>query len=90
MIVAGVSTVFGFTTMLGWAYYSEQSVRYVLGASAARPFQWIYCILAASGAVFAVKPLWDWGDIFMGLMILPNLVGLVGLRRVVKEMSRRS
>jgi AGCS family alanine or glycine:cation symporter len=90
VIVAGVSAIFGFTTMLGWAYYGEQSVRYVFGASAAKPFQWIYCILAAAGAVFAVKPLWDWGDIFMGLMVLPNLVGLVGLRRVVKEMSQRS
>jgi len=88
LIVAGVSAIFGFTTMLGWAYYCEQAVRYVFGADATKPFLWIYCALAAAGAVFEVKPLWDWGDIFIGLMVLPNLVGLVGLRRVVKEMSR--
>jgi len=90
LIVAGVSAIFGFTTMLGWAYYCEQAVRYVLGAVATKPFLWIYCALAATGAVFEVKPLWDWGDIFIGLMILPNLIGLVGLRHVVKEMSRSS
>lgn len=89
-IVAGVSAVFGFTTMLGWAYYTEQAVRYVLGAMAAKPWQWIYCALAAAGAVFEVKPLWDWGDIFIGLMVFPNVIGLVGLRRVVRETSRPS
>ena len=45
-------------------------------------------VLAAVGAVFEVKPLWDWSDIFFGLMVLPNVIGLVGLRRVVREMSR--
>jgi AGCS family alanine or glycine:cation symporter len=88
LVVAGVSVVFGFTTMLGWAYYTEQAVRYVLGAVAARPWQVVYCVLAAFGAVFEVKPLWDWSDIFFGLMVFPNIIGLVSLRRVVREMSR--
>ena len=88
MIIIIVSALFGFTTMVGWAYYCEQSLRYIGGIRFSIPFRWIYCGLAGVGAIFQVKPLWDWADIFIGFMVFANLIALVALRGEVKKMSQ--
>ena len=85
MIIIIVSALFGFTTMVGWAYYCEQSLRYIGGIRFSIPFRWIYCGLAGVGAIFQVKPLWDWADIFMGFMVFANLIALVALRGEIKK-----
>ena len=87
MIIIIVSALFGFTTMVGWAYYCEQSLRYIGGIRFSIPFRWIYCGLAGVGAIFQVKPLWDWADIFMGFMVFANMVALVGLSGEVRKLS---
>ena len=73
--------------MVGWAYYCEQCLRFAGGINLSIPFRWIYCILAGLGAIFQVKPLWDWADIFMGFMVFANLVALVGLSGEVRKIS---
>jgi len=88
MIIIIVSALFGFTTMVGWAYYCEQSLRYIGGIRFSIPFRWLYCGLAGVGAIFQVKPLWDWADIFMGFMVFANLIALVALRGKIKKMSQ--
>jgi len=89
LIIVLASVMFGFTTMVSWAYYGEQSLRFVFGLKISLPYRWIYCILACIGAIFEVKPLWDLGDIFFGLMIFPNLLALVGLSGVVSKLSMK-
>ena len=88
VIIIIVSTLFGFTTMVGWAYYCEQSLRHIGGIKFSIPFRWIYCGLAGLGAMFQVKPLWDWADIFIGLMVYANLIALIALRNEVKTISQ--
>ena len=88
VIIIIVSTLFGFTTMVGWAYYCEQSLRHIGGIKFSIPFRWIYCGLAGLGAMFQVKPLWDWADIFIGLMVFANLIALIALRNKVKTISQ--
>jgi AGCS family alanine or glycine:cation symporter len=83
-----VSALFGFTTMVGWAYYCEQALRHIGGIKFSIPFRWIYCGLAGLGAMFQVKPLWDWADIFIGLMVFANLIALIALRNEVKTISQ--
>ena len=87
IIIVVVSALFGFTTMVGWAYYCEQSLRFLGGIKLSIPFRWVYCGLAALGAIFQVKPLWDWADIFMGFMVLAHLTALVKLSSEVKKIS---
>jgi len=88
VIIIIVSALFGFTTMVGWAYYCEQSLRHIGGIKFSIPFRWIYCGLAGLGAMFQVKPLWDWADIFIGLMVFANLIALIALRNEVKTISQ--
>lgn len=88
IIIIIVSALFGFTTMVGWAYYCEQSLRYIGGINFSIPFRWAYCGLAGVGAIFQVKPLWDWADIFIGFMAFANLFALIALSNDVRKISR--
>jgi AGCS family alanine or glycine:cation symporter len=71
--------LFGYTVLIGWAYYGEQFFEYLFGPRIVAPFRWLYCLLIPFGAVAKVDAVWDWGDIFNGLQVFPNLIGLIGL-----------
>jgi AGCS family alanine or glycine:cation symporter len=78
-VVAFCACLFGYTTLIGWAYYGEQFLEYVLGRRVTMPYRWIYCGLVVFGAIGKVETIWAWGDLMNGLQIFPNLVGVLGL-----------
>ncbi len=53
-IVAFCAFLFGYTTLIGWAYYGEQFFEYILGRRVTTPYRWIYCLLIPFGAVSKV------------------------------------
>jgi len=81
-IVAFCAFLFGYTTLIGWAYYGEQFLEYILGRSVTIPYRWIYCLLIPFGAVARPDVVWNWGDLMNALQVFPNLVGVVGLSGV--------
>jgi AGCS family alanine or glycine:cation symporter len=93
-IVAFCALLFGYTTLIGWAYYGEQFLEYVFGPRVILPYRWAYCLLIVFGAVGRVDTVWAWGDLMNGLQIFPNLAGVIGLSGVaaatLREGSRRS
>jgi len=88
-VVAFCAFLFGYTTLIGWAYYGEQFLEYVLGPRVVVPYRWIYCGLVVLGATSRVELVWAWGDLMNGLQVLPNLVGLVGLSGVAASLLRQ-
>ncbi|MCG6923355.1 MAG: amino acid carrier protein [Acidobacteria bacterium] len=88
-VVAVCAFLFGYTTLLGWAYYGEQFFAYTLGPRVVVPYRWVYCGLIVIGATSHVNLVWAWGDLMNGLQILPNLVGLVGLSGVAAALLKR-
>ena len=77
---------FAFTTILGWDYYAERCVEYLLGGKkkgALLVFRIIYIVAVAVGPYLTVSAVWGMADIFNGLMAFPNLVALVFLSGVV-------
>jgi AGCS family alanine or glycine:cation symporter len=78
-IVAFCAFLFGYTTLIGWAYYGEQFLEYILGRKVTLPYRWIYCLLIPFGAVIRPEVVWAWGDLMNALQVFPNLIGLVGL-----------
>ncbi|HEY2945320.1 MAG TPA: amino acid carrier protein [Vicinamibacteria bacterium] len=93
-IVAVCAFLFGYTTLIGWAYYGEQFLEYVFGTGVILPYRWAYCLLIVFGAVGKVETVWAWGDLMNGLQIFPNLVGIIGLSGVaaatLREGTRKS
>ncbi len=71
--------LFGYTTLIGWAYYGEQFLEYLLGPWIVMPYRWLFCCLIPLGAVAKPDLVWAWGDMLNGLQIFPNVIGLVGL-----------
>lgn len=78
-VVAFCAFLFGYTTLIGWAYYGEQFFEYILGVRVTKPYRWIYCGLIVFGATSRVEVVWAWGDLMNALQVFPNLVGLIGL-----------
>ena len=75
--------LFAFTTILGWNYYGERCVEYLLGVKAILPYRIGFIILVACGPFLKLEEIWVMSDIVNGLMALPNLIALVALSGVV-------
>jgi AGCS family alanine or glycine:cation symporter len=86
-LVAFCVFLFGYGTLIGWAYYGEQFLEYWLGPRVVRPYRWIYCLLIPFGAVAKVNLVWAWGDLMNALQIFPNLIGVVGLSGIVAKIA---
>lgn len=80
--------LFGYTVLIGWAYYGEQFLEYLFGPRIIVPFRWVYCLIIPVGAVIKVDAVWNWGDICNGMQIFPNVIGLIGLSGVAAAYAR--
>jgi AGCS family alanine or glycine:cation symporter len=89
-IVAFCAFLFGYTTLIGWAYYGEQFLEYIFGPRVTVPYRWVYCGLIVFGAMGRVELVWAWGDLMNGLQIFPNLAGIIGLSGVAAAALRDS
>jgi alanine or glycine:cation symporter, AGCS family len=87
-IVAFCAFLFGYTTLIGWAYYGEQFFEYILGVRVTLPYRWVYCGLIVFGAAAKVETVWAWGDLMNGLQVFPNVIGLLGLSGLVATAAR--
>ncbi|WP_429839727.1 alanine/glycine:cation symporter family protein [Clostridium septicum] len=76
---------FAFTTILGWNYYGERCIEYLMGVKAILPYKIVFIGFVAVGSFLPVELIFIIADIVNGLMALPNLIGLIGLRNVVIE-----
>ncbi|MDY0163177.1 sodium:alanine symporter family protein [Desulfobotulus sp.] len=75
--------LFAYSTMLGWCYYGEKSIEYLLGSKAVPPYRILYVAFVAIGAMLKLELVWGLADVFNGLMAFPNLIALLILTPVV-------
>ena len=77
---------FAFTTILGWDYYSEKCVEYIVGdrKGVLKGYRWLYILAIFIGPFMTVSAVWTIADIFNGLMAVPNLFALCVLRKEVE------
>ena len=82
---------FAFTTILGWNYYAERCLEYVVGMKRQgiiRVYRFLYILVVFAGPYFTVSVVWGVADIFNGLMAFPNLIALVLLSPVVWRVTK--
>lgn len=87
-VVAFSVFLFGYTTLIGWAFYGEQFLEYIFGPRIVKPYRWTYCLLIPFGAISKVELVWAWGDLMNALQIFPNLIGVLGLGGLVAKIAR--
>ncbi|MBN9376898.1 MAG: sodium:alanine symporter family protein [Chlamydiales bacterium] len=80
--------LFAFTTLLGWAYYGEKCVEYLLGSKSVAFYRALFTLVVIPGAVLELDVVWKISDICNGLMAFPNLIGLCALSGVVIAETR--
>ncbi|WP_417499619.1 alanine/glycine:cation symporter family protein [Methylophaga sp.] len=88
-IVAIATALFAFSTLIGWSYYGEKALEYLLGEKAIIVFRVVFVAAVIVGATRELKFVWDFSDLMNGLMAIPNLIGILLLSKVVKEESQR-
>ena len=70
---------FAFTTVMGWSQYGSKAVEYLFGVKAVKVYKVIFVAMMVSGAVLEGGLTWDLSDTFNGLMMIPNLIGVVAM-----------
>ena len=89
VFVAVALMLFAFTTVLGWSLYGSRCAQYLFGLKFAKGYQVAFIIVIVIGAVAKLDVVWNIADTFNGLMALPNLAGVLALRRqVIAEWCR--
>ncbi len=87
--------LFAFSTLLGWSYYGEKAIEYLLGIRAVLPYRVVFVFASFVGAwVLTLSAragfelVWAFADVMNGAMAFPNLVGLLLLSGVVARETR--
>ncbi len=79
--------LFAFTTVVGWSHYGSKSFEYLFGVKAAKGYKVFFVLMIMSGAVMTSSLAWDISDTFNGLMMIPNLIGVISLLPVVVKIT---
>ena len=86
--VAIAMLFFAFTTVLGWSQYGSKAVEYLFGAKGVKIYKVIFVAMIVSGAVMEGGLAWDLSDTFNGLMMIPNLIGVLALFPLVLKITK--
>ena len=85
--VALAVLLFAFTTVMGWSHYGSKAVEYLFGVKGAKVYRVIFVLMMFSGAVMQSSLAWDISDTFNGLMMIPNLIGVLSLTPLVVKLT---
>ncbi len=80
--------LFAYTTMVAWSYYGDRSIEYLIGPKAIKPYRWVYVFFNFLGAILPLSFVWNFGDIALSLMTIPNLIGVLFLTGILKKMTK--
>lgn len=80
--------LFAFTTILGWAYYSEKCWEFLLGTVSEKPFRILWTIAVFFGATLSLDFAWLVADTLNAPMAIPNLISLLLLSPIVIKLTR--
>jgi AGCS family alanine or glycine:cation symporter len=80
--------LFAVSTAISWSYYGDRSAEYLMGSKVIRLYKVFFVFFHFVGSVVSLELVWGFGDIALGLMAVPNLIGLIFLSPKVVKMTR--
>ncbi len=87
-IVAIGLILFAVSTAISWSYYGDRCAEYLFGKGAIIPYRWVYVGALFVGAVMKLEFVWNFSDITLGLMALPNIIAIIALSGVVGSLTK--
>ncbi len=88
IVVTSGLILFAYSTLIGWSYYGETGIVYLLGAKAAMPYRIAWLVFVYLGATGSLHMVWDIADTLNGLMAIPNLIGLLASIPLLLRLQR--
>ncbi|NUN10326.1 MAG: sodium:alanine symporter family protein [Ignavibacteriaceae bacterium] len=88
ILTVGLLT-FVFSTILGWSYYGEKSIEYLVGTKAVKPYRILWVVFVFVGSMLSLPVVWTFADITNALMAIPNLVALLLLSGVIVNETKK-
>jgi len=79
--------LFSFSSVLGWNHYGAKAWEYMFGTSSVFLYKTLHLISIIAGALLTSSLAWDISDTFNGFMMIPNLIGIILLFDVVKNVT---
>ena len=86
--VAIAILLFAFTTVLGWNHYGTKAWEYLFGVKSVKVYKVIHLVMILFGALLTSSLAWDISDTFNGLMMIPNLIGVIALSGLVCKITK--
>ena len=80
--------LFAFTTMIGWSFYGERCVVFLVGTRGITPFRWAWVIAIPVGTLVELEMVWLIADTLNAFMAIPNLTALNMLSPIVFSLTR--
>ena len=80
--------LFAYSTVLGWSHYGTKAVEYLFGATGSRIYKVVFVCMTVVGATMKLGLAWDLSDTFNGLMMIPNLIGVLALSGTVVAITK--
>lgn len=77
--------LFAFSTAIAWSYYGDRAMTYLFGAGSVVYYRIIYVIGFFIASFADTTVIWNVSLITIALMTIPNLIGLLWLRKEVKS-----
>jgi len=88
LVVTSGLALFAFSTLVGWSYYGETGIVYLLGTRAVLPYRLAWLVFVYLGAIGSLHLVWDVADTLNGLMAIPNLIAVLGSIPVLLKLQR--
>ena len=86
--VAIAVMLFAFSTVLGWSHYGSKACEYLFGTKSTIVYRVIFVVAIFGGAVMGDNLAWDIADTLNGMMMIPNLIGVIVLSPVVYRITK--
>ena len=86
--VAIAIMLFAYSTVLGWSHYGSKACEYLFGTKSTMVYRVIFVIATFGGAVMAENLAWDIADTLNGMMMIPNLIGVIVLSPIVYRITK--
>lgn len=86
--VAVAVMLFAFSTVLGWSHYGSKACEYLFGTKSTIVYRIIFVVATFGGAVMGDNLTWDIADTLNGMMMIPNLIGVIVLSPVVYRITK--
>jgi len=87
IILTVAVVLFAFSTMLSWSYYGLQAWMYLFGRSKTAEYSYkiMFCVMVVIGSSVSLGAVIAFSDAMIFAMSVPNLIGLIIMRKRVKE-----